>query len=495
MENEQSSRVRTGYGLLFVAATFVFLYLRTFVWPGTPQVAYGDETVFFGHGIRMLHGQVPFRDYFAFVMPGTDLFYAGAFGVLGVHAWVAQAFVILLGGAIAGVLVWMSRKVLSGAAVFLPALLFLTLDFDVNKDATHHWYSTLLVLAASGVLLGGRSLRRILGAGALCGLAAVFTQSEGLLGLIAIAVYLWWTGDGRQRLMELAALGLPFAVIVGGMLGYYVREAGFGAVYFGLVTFVFRYFPAFRAHRLGAYFMQVPPHHGLADVGRFVPYVFIHVLVPFAYLFCLWRLFREKAVMERRIWERLVLINFVGLALFAAIASAASYHRMCMVAAPATIVCVWLAAGRGMRCLLWGVGLVTMVALPVQTQRHWRGILDLPTGRAAFLDRQEYEEFRWFAENTRAGEGFFNGPQITFVMGLENPTALDHVTGVKFTRPEQVAGVIRALEDRRTPIVVMNTQGDEAGGVGDNLGPLREYLAKNYRVVKVFPGMQIWERS
>jgi hypothetical protein len=31
--------------------------------------------------------------------------------------------------------------------------------------------------------------------------------------------------------------------------------------------------------------------------------------------------------------------------------------------------------------------------------------------------------------------------------------------------------------------------------VGDNLEPLREYLAKNYRVVKVFPGMQIWERS
>lgn len=155
MVNDQSSRVRTGYGLVFAAATFVFLYLRTFVLPGTPLVAYGDETIFFGHGIRILHGQVPFRDYFTFVMPGTDLFYAGAFGVLGVHAWVAQGFVIVLGGAIAGALVWMSRKVLNGVAIFLPALLFLTLDFDVNKDATHHWYSTLLVLAASGVLLGG----------------------------------------------------------------------------------------------------------------------------------------------------------------------------------------------------------------------------------------------------------------------------------------------------------------------------------------------------
>jgi hypothetical protein len=493
MKSEQFQKARKAHVFLFAAATFGFLYLRTFVLPGTPLVAYGDETIFFGHGIRVLHGQVPFRDYFTFVMPATDLFYAGAFGLLGVHAWLAQVFVIVLGCAIAAVLVWMSRKVLRGVAIFLPGLLFVVMAFDVNKDATHHWYSTLLVLAAAGVLLEGRSLRRVAAAGAVCGVAAVFTQSEGLLGLVALAVYLWWTGEGRQRVMELAALGLPFAVIVGGVLGYYVREAGFGTVYFALVTFVFRYFPAFRAHRPEAYFMQVPPHHGLADVGRFVPYVFIHVLVPFVYLYCLWRLVRERAVMERRVWERMVLINFVGLALFAAVAGAPSYHRMCMVAAPAMIVCVWLAAGRGMRCLLWGMAGVAMVVLPVQTQRHWREYLDLPTGRAAFLDQQEYEEFRWFAENTRAGEGFFNSPQISFVMGLENPTAFDYLTAVEFTRPEQVRATIEALELRRTPMVVMNTQMDESGG--DNLGPLQEYLARNYRVVKVFPGLQVWERS
>ena len=507
MVNEQSSRVRTGYGLVFAAATFVFLYLRTFVLPGTPLVAYGDETIFFGHGIRILHGQVPFRDYFTFVMPGTDLFYAGAFGVLGVHAWVAQGFVIVLGGAIAGALVWMSRKVLNGVAIFLPALLFLTLDFDVNKDATHHWYSTLLVLAASGVLLGGRSLRRILVAGVLCGLATVFTQSEGLLGLIAIAGYLWWTGEGRQRLMELALVGLPFAVIVGGVLGYYAGEAGFGAVYFALVTFVFRYFPAFRAHRPEAYFMQVPPHHGLADVWRFVPYVFIHALVPFAYLLCLWWLVREKAGMERRIWERLVLINFVGLALFVAIAGAPSYHRMCMVGAPAVIVCVWLVSGtcgadRWMRNVLWTVAIVAMVGLPIQLQRHWRGILDMPTGRTAFLDRQEYDEFQWLGQHTHAGESFFNAPQISFVLGLENPTPLDLVTRGEYTTREQVAEVIRALEERRTPMIVnySNVYAPGAdfyakGRTGDNLGPFMEYVAKNYHLTKVFPGLQIWERN
>ena len=56
-----------------------------------------------------------------------------------------------VGGSIAVVLVWISRSVLSGQAIFLPSLLFLVLDFDVTKDATHHWYSTLFALIATGV--------------------------------------------------------------------------------------------------------------------------------------------------------------------------------------------------------------------------------------------------------------------------------------------------------------------------------------------------------
>jgi hypothetical protein len=72
---------------LFTAAALTFLYLRTFTLGGTPLIVSLDETLYFEHGIRILHGQVPFRDYFTYVMPGSDLLYAGVFGLLGVHAW------------------------------------------------------------------------------------------------------------------------------------------------------------------------------------------------------------------------------------------------------------------------------------------------------------------------------------------------------------------------------------------------------------------------
>ena len=495
--------------ILFLSAAFAFLYLRTFILPGTPLVARGDETLYFTHGIRIAHGQVPFRDYFTFVMPGVDLFYGAAFALLGVHAWLAQTFVILLGTTIAGLLVWTARYVLTGASIYLPGLLFLVLDFDTIKDATHHWYSTLLILAATGVLLGGRSLRRVAICGALCGLATLFTQSQGALSLLALAAWLYWTGDERRqrRSRQLAALLLPFAVIVGGVLAYYAHMAGIATLYAALVTFVFHNFSAFRAHTPRAYFLQVPPHHRLTDLAQIVPYVFVHVLLPFGYLFSLWRLFREQKTMKRRTWESMLLINSVGLALCAAIANAPTYPRMSMVAPPAAIVCVWLvgrtcSVDRRLRGALWTIAMVAMVALPIVMQRHWRGYVDLPTGRTAFLDRDEYEEFSWFAQHTHAGESFFNGTQLSFVLGLENPTTVDYVTVTEYTRPEQVSAAIQGLERHRTPLVVYyaHTYAPTPdlyppGRMRSNLGPFLEYVARNYHLTKAFPQWQVWERN
>src|ERR1700744_5692376 len=104
----------------FLAAAFVFLYLRTFTLRGVPFVVYLDETHFFEHGIHILHGRLPFRDYFTFVMPGADLFYAGVFRLLGIHAWLAQAFVIFLGVTITGLLLSISSRIFKGPLVFLP---------------------------------------------------------------------------------------------------------------------------------------------------------------------------------------------------------------------------------------------------------------------------------------------------------------------------------------------------------------------------------------
>jgi hypothetical protein len=492
--------------LLFIAAAIAFLYLRTFTLGGTPLIVSQDEPLYLEHGIRILHGQVPFRDYFTYVMPGADLLYAGVFALLGVHAWLAQAFMIFLGTTIAGLLVWISSHILKGPLVFLPALLFLVLDFDVIKDATHHWYCTLLVLAAVGVLMGGKTLGRVGFAGILCGLGALFTQSQGLLSLIAIAAYLVLTRDGKSRVvLQLTWLILPFEIVVGSMLAYYTYHAGLGSLYFALVTFVVHNFPERTVHTPGVYFMNFPPLHRLMDVSRLIPYSFIHILVPFGYLWCLFRLFRERDLIDRKTRDAMLLINFAGLALFAAVAQAASYYRICMVAPLAAIVCAWLVRGtsatdRIIRRALWAIGILYLVALPFQLQRHWRGYLDLPTGRTAFFDPIEFDEFRWFAQHTHPGESFVGAPLYAFALSLDNPTTVDYLTDSGYTTADQVAAAVRGVQIHQTPMIAILEFGPDSQrwashpGHG-NLAPFLAYVYANYHVTKVFVHAEVWERN
>jgi hypothetical protein len=211
--------------------------------------------------------------------------------------------------------------------------------------------------------------------------------------------------------------------------------------------------------------------------------------------------------MDRMLWENVLLINLTGLALFAAIANAPSYYRMCMVAAPATVVCIWLVGGTSsthqrMRRLLWAAAILAMVALPFQMQRHWRGYIDMPNGRTAFLDPAQYEEYRWFAQQTHAGESFFDGPQLTFVLSLENPTTVDYVTQTEYTTTEQVAAAIKGMERHRTPIVALYQHNyapspdiNARGRPGNNLAPFLDYVYRNYHLIKVFPSLQVWERN
>jgi hypothetical protein len=503
---EPVDNIRKRSFFLFTLAALTFLYLRTFTFGGIPFIASGDETLYFEHGIRILHGQVPFRDYFTYVMPGSDLLYAGLFGLLGVHAWLAQAFVIFLGVTIAGLLVWISSRVLQGTLTFLPALLFLVLDFDITKDATHHWYSTLLVLTAVGVLLGGTTLGRVGSASILCGLSALFTQSQGLLSLIAISAYLLWTRDRKSRIaFQLTSLILPFAIIVGAMLTYFTWRTNFASLYFALVTFIIHNFPARTFHTPAAYFMNFPPHHNLMDVSRLIPYFFIHILVPGVYLWCLFTLFRERDTVDRKTRDALLLINFVGLALFAAVAQAASYNRMCMIAPPASIVCVWLfremsTADRVVRRTLWAIGLLFFVALPFQLQRHWRGYLDLPTGRTAFSDPTEFEQFQWFAQHTHPGESFVGVPLYAFALSLNDATPVDYLTDTDYTTVDQVAAAIRGIEIHRTPMIAefnlgANSQRYASHPGRSNLTPFLAYVRSNYHPTKMFSNIEVWERN
>jgi hypothetical protein len=331
----------------------------------------------------------------------------------------------------------------------------------------------------------------------------LFTQTQGTFGFQAIAAYLMFTDSEERRssrLRDVLMLGLPFAVIVCSVIGYYAYKIGLHTILYWTIYFPIVYFPTIEAHRPGAYFLGAPKVHGLSDLLNAAPYLFVHIIVPFIYLLCAVRLIRERGSMDPKMWRRVALLCLVGVGLCVTVMAAATYLRLCVVAPPAVILCVWYFSGttglnRWVRIALWTAGVGLIFYLPINRQMHSRYYLDLPTGRTAFLDPRQYERMRWFAEHTHAGETLFDDPMTSFALSLPSPAQIDYVTLGEFTRSQQVAELVSALSAHQTKYVFLYRElYEDVTGI-DNLGLLRQYLATNYQVISApFPG-QVWERK
>jgi hypothetical protein len=489
--------------LISLLASTAFLYLRTFLLPATPLNAFGDEVHYFLHAVRMLHGELPYRDFFTFVFPGTDLLYAAVFRIFGVHQWVAQGLILVLGLLLTCAVTWVSSRVLRGRLVLLPPLLFLVFDFNSALDATHHWWSTLSVLAATGLLLDGRDRRRIVASGALCGIATLFTQTQGVLSLIAIVLYLVVTrrNEGSSSaLREITLLVMPFVIVVGGVIGYVASQVGLRTIVYWTIYFPLAYFSTIPAHTPRAYFLQTPGLHRPGDLFFSIPYLLIHLVVPLIYILCMVRLIRIRARAEPLLWGKIFLITVVGFATFFSVINAPTFLRLCVIAPPALILCVWYFSraarpDRWVRCTLWAAGIVFLLYFPISRQIHDRAYVDLPTGKTAFTNARQYDKAQWFAARTHPGESFFNEPFVAFALSLNSPGPIDYVLPSQFTRPEQVDALLKSMTAHQTRFIYLYPELYGPIRAGDNLGPLREYIAENYHLANADSAGQTWERN
>jgi len=493
-----------------IAGALAFLYLRTFLLPTVPFVAHDDQVLFFIRSARVAHGQVLYRDFFELVTPGIDLLYGATFRLFGIHAWIMQAWCIALGLALFCVVTLVAGRILRGPVVLLPGLLFLIFDFNSALDPTHHWYSTLAALAAVNVLMGGASLQRIFAASSLCAVATLFTQTQGALIFVALIIYLIWLrrseAQGPGLRAQLAALLLPFTLILSIVLAYYIHKAGFHTIFFDLVLFPLRFLSSGNFNSPHAYLDQLQPAHGFGGIFRLIPIVFIYAVVPYIYVAGAFQLWRKRKVMPSALWRHLVLLHLVGVALFLAVANGPRFHRLCTVAPPAILICAWLLSQPGpalrlARNLLCLLAIVLAFLLPFYRQTQWHATLDLPIGRTAFSDPLEFQEYQWLAQRSHPSELLFNHGGLGLYLSLDNPTASEFVTGTDFTRPEQVAAVLESLQRRPPRFIVLERENTNPSDVHDHSAPFRQYVHDNYRLIQVFPLShnsryeELWERS
>jgi hypothetical protein len=152
-----------------------------------------DEGYFVQQAVRVLHGQIPYRDFETLYAPGLAYAHAALFGLIGGPFVLAPRVLALAArAALALLLFGMARPLVrSPLWAALPGV-FLLVGLDdapVRWEPHPGWLSTLFAVLGAWCLSHRPSRRWLAAAGIASGIAYVFKQNSGAFMLAAIVVY------------------------------------------------------------------------------------------------------------------------------------------------------------------------------------------------------------------------------------------------------------------------------------------------------------------
>jgi hypothetical protein len=208
-----------------------------------------DEGYFLYHAVRVLRGEVLYRDVFELVTPLYIDLMAVVFRVFGATMATARvAAAVIQAGIVA--LVYLTcravgvRRGLSVAA----ALVYLAIAHPTYPWAVPHWLGSLLVSLLLLIALDRRRARRVgwtAAQGVLLGLLVATRQQTGLVMAVCVAMLFaadqladrWWRGAaGPPALGRLAILAAGAAAVVLPILGMYVVKSDARSMFEQLVV-------------------------------------------------------------------------------------------------------------------------------------------------------------------------------------------------------------------------------------------------------------------
>jgi hypothetical protein len=485
---------------------FAACYFRSFVFFDIPLLPGGDAIGFVSHGARIVAGQLPYRDFFEMVPPGTPVTYALLIKTFGLFNWIPSLTMACLAAASAFLMTIASGRVMQGNVVLLPALMFTGFILPGSADATHHWFSTVLVLAAMLALFGEATLRRVVVAGICSGAAACFTQTKGAAALLGFVTYLVWKshrdhGTARECWRRCLILFAAAIAVFAAANSYFIATAGQSRWFYCLVTYPMHYYsaPSLNNWRVVTYDFQW--HYSAI---AWIAFPFVYSTVPVVYIVFLFATRRRWKEHRNQSQDLLMLVALTGIAMFLAIASAPSLKRLSTVSPPAMILLAWLLDKPKRIATVFRTTLATLaaavaIAVVIRTQTRRLPDLDLPAGRTAFTDRTVYEEYIWVLSHTRPGQFFWGMPPFYLPFHLVNPAAIDAIHPSEYTPPEDVAALVQALQQYQVPMIILASEHEYPLTVdrpSNHLGPFVAYLRANYRLTRTFAkGDEVWEKT
>lgn len=490
---------------LFLFLTAVFLYTQLFIFPLTPVLFEGDHAMYLSNAYRLFLGEMPYRDFFLFQFPGTEVFYLFFFKLFGVEIWILNAAILFLLVSLAALGLYFSRMLLSGWAVYLPSTIFIVGEMRIfGADGSHRYFGVVFVFLAAAILLVRRTPARLCAAGVSCGIASCFTQQRGACAVAAIVLFLilekfYDRQSFASCVKSILWVCLPFALVIASVSIYLIILVGFENFYFSIFVFPFKYYSADAYNNPRAYLTDFPDPQNLSVfsiVRQDAPRIFNYLLIPFIYpiFFAVLRIKKDAIPDEKK--RQLIFLSLLGLFLGVFVLTAPSALRFYQVSLPGLVLLVWIFQNffRAPKIVFsLGLALLTLLGFAYIFQRALLApvtYLETPSGTIASLTSAEnLSRYRWAAEHTKPGDFLYepHHPSLYMMFHLRNPTPMPVVRANAITTVVQVEDIVKGLERNQPRYILWNglwEAFDGSDAPGFHLQPLVNYVHKNYHPVE-----------
>jgi hypothetical protein len=493
------------------------------IWTALLNDDWQDQYLHLLFGQRVLHGQVPYRDFFCFWGPGSGYVIAAWFKLFGDSMEGVRILTALTGAAAVTAVYDISRMLISGPLRWIGPFGALSAFVIGNQGLGHVLFAMPLALVAIAVAIRADQSgngRLWFGAGMFSAVSALFTQSLG--AWVGVALFTTalsaQSSPWRVRLRNAAWVCLSVLVVA---IPFFLLIVAAGAWeqmrYDVLVWPVERYIPYHAGVGWGAW---LPQWSMLDLVPRMWWPVWISTLLIARIVLWILPLMAILAVVQilagRTVFGRRVLILSCAAFYISALPNGEVW-RVLRLSLPfwpllalemdqlgrVTIINDVLRARLSFVLLALSVALLLAGAAVQWSYRETLVTIETPRGRATVHSGTKYE-FDTLVKHYSPNEEILTLPDLSpadYFFRLTRPLSNDHALVPVFLTPEQLRqygdelgrkGIVRiaVMADHATNQQVINEFRPGKYLNEFNFNPLEDFVLKNYELQFIDGGMQ-----
>ncbi len=492
-------------------AVYLYPFLRMF--SGS-----GDEGTLVYGAVRVTEGQVPLRDFFEVIGPGSFYWLALFFKIFGTSVLATHLSVVATSFSTALLMYFLTRRLNTGYDA-VPAILFLATSLGGGLPAnSHHNDSNLFALLSFTVFLHCIDKRRQLmlcAAGSLAGITTLILQPKGILLFFSFVLLLFLFRDGTKLRSSLGWLAGSYLVVGSVVVSFYWSAGGLtGLIYanvvwpilhysgvnsvpygFGVQTLYWQPWTAALKPEVSA-----PFAFGIASV-LIVPYLLVAALPPMGVLFAIYRKRFAPHFSTLPYW-------IAGAALWLS-----EIHRKdithLVYGSPLLIILCLYYLTRGRHKLI--TFFLRLIGISTFTLAVFNGLIALAaqtkvtSPRGTFYTFQVDPVLEFLNTHVTRGEEIFAYPYCPmyyFLTATRNPTRFS-ILMYHINTDSQFHDAVRSLEERKVHYVIWDREFSDKAKCGwpKYALPREEYLIvepyfrEHYRLLRRINGVDILERK